>query len=179
MRVSNRGYKFNQTFYDTGEIEYKLANNYAKNLYRTANIKLSENKDTIKFIAEADMHHGHKRSSMIYKNVLYEYCKNNDIHLIFDSGDIIDGIADRHSQSITDPEEQIISLIENHPYDKNIVNLITFGNHEFNVKNMNSLDIARVVMNERPDLVPVGYGIGIINILNDQLFLKHEIEGQE
>lgn len=171
MRLKQEGYILKKFIYDDGNIEYlvKCYPDFFKS--NTATLKLC---NRLKFSAMliSDTHFGNEFECMNYLDEIYKYCKECDLHVIINGGDLVDGAFTQGNQTIDDPVKQLNYVIENHPFDDSIINLICLGNHDYSLYK-SGLDIKTVLENSRSDLIPLGYGLGIINVENDQIFVKH------
>ncbi len=172
-QIINSGYAFTREIKDSGEICYNPE--YALKIpeANTAHIKLADNH--FKAMLISDLHLGNEYQNIRYLNMIYDYCAKEGIHIIINAGDVIDGTFSKSKQKIDNPEKQITYTIKNYPFDENILNLICFGNHDYSAFENFSIDINTMLNSARPDLIGLGFGISIINIENDQLFIKHPI----
>lgn len=172
MQIRNEGLVLKKIIYDSGDIRYLIKKLPQKNSC-AATIKLC---DSNKFSAMliSDLHFGNKLESMDYLNKIYEYCKNYGINIIINGGDLVDGSFSKGDQAIDEPEKQLEYVIKNHPYDEDVLNLICLGNHDFSLYK-SGIDIKKAIENSRSDLIPLGYGLGIINVEGDQFFVRHQI----
>ncbi len=174
MRLEQKGCLFNRTYYDNGDIRHTLNVKLNKPLMHTADLKLT-NPHEFKFIALSDMHDGHRLADIRLADYVYEYCLQNDTHVIINCGDFIDGsCGDTRQKVIASPSEQLEHFIAEYPYERTILNYINLGDHEKQTLKQTGLDAAKVLKNNRPDLVPIGYGFSILNINNSQIFLEHK-----
>lgn len=106
---------------------------------------------------------------------VYEYATKNGINIIFNCGDIIEGTYSSDKKNILNIHFQIEDYLRKHPYDKNINNFVLLGNHDYHSLHHDGLDISKKIINSRYDIVPIGYGEGLINIKEDNFLLKHEL----
>ncbi len=161
-------YNFKRTVLDSGDLVFEK-HDFKTN---TVNLKLSSN--NFKAMLISDLHFGNFLQNLDYLYLVYDFCIDNDIHVIINGGDLIDGIFTKGRQAIMDPFEQVSFALENYPYDERIINLICLGNHDYDVFDLTGLDVQGEI-NKRFDLISFGYGFGIINIQNDQIIVKHPI----
>ena len=173
MRLKDEGYVFKKIIQDDGNINYFIK--YYPEIAKTNSITLKLN-NRFKFSAMliSDTHFGNELARMDYLDKIYDYCKVCDLHVIINGGDLIDGAFSQGNQSISEPIKQIDYVLKNYPSDDNIINLICLGNHDYSLYK-SGIDIKNALENSRSDLIPLGYGLGIINIENDQIFVKHQI----
>lgn len=171
MGLKNKGYVLIRIIHDDGNINYFVK--YYPEFVKTNSVTLKLcNKSKFSAMLISDTHFGNEAEHLDYLDNVYEYCKNCDIHVIINGGDLVDGAFSQGNQSISDPIKQVNYVLENHPFDESIINLICLGNHDFSLYK-SGIDIKTVLENYRNDLIPMGYGLGIINVENDQIFVKH------
>ena len=120
----------------------------------------------------ADNHIGHVKDNMTYTEIMLEYCKKNDIRIIFHCGDLLNGTK----QNRIGPQEQIRTLIEEYPSDNNILTFFAFGNHEKDFLKHYGINLKSVIEKYRDDIIPLGYDENIVHIdnTNDDIALSHE-----
>lgn len=173
MRLKNEGYVFKKIIHDDGNINYFIK--YCPEFLKTNSVTLSlSNKYKFSAMLISDTHFGNEFEHMDYLDKVYEYCKECDLHVIINGGDLVDGAFSQGNQNISEPIKQVNYVIEKHPFDESIINLICLGNHDYSLYK-SGIDIKTVLENSRSDLIPLGYGLGIINVEGDQIFVKHSI----
>lgn len=172
MSVKNSGYNLNKIVYDNGKIRYCLRKN-PENSVCTLKLKLT---DRYKFSAMliSDLHFGNVLARMDYLKEVYRYCQKYGIHIIINCGDVVDGNFGKGEQNISDSTEQLEYVIKNHPTSDNILNLICLGNHDYSLFKY-GIDVKKALENARYDLIPFGYGLGILSLESDQIFIRHSI----
>ena len=171
MKLKNEGYVLIRMIHDDGNINYFVK--YYPEFVKTNSVTLKLcNRSKFSAMLISDTHFGNEFEHLDYLDKVYEYCKECDIHIIINGGDLVDGGFSQGNQSISDPIKQVDYVLENHPFDESIINLICLGNHDFSLYK-SGIDIKTVLENSRNDLIPMGYGLGIINVENDQIFVKH------
>jgi len=172
------GIEFNKKYYYDGETVYvpkkDLSWDTKKN---TVNIITNHDCNEFKAMVISDLHIGNQQESVDAWNKIYEYCIINNIHIVIIAGDFLDGINigassyKKHTNSL----DQMRYAVNNYPFDKNIINFITFGNHDIDSLTSYGIDFSIYLRNFRPDIVPIGYGHGRINIKNDRIFITHPL----
>lgn len=176
--LNQLGFLFNKKYYSTGDILYlpkKDINRGNKN--NSVNIITDLGSNVLRLMLVSDLHIGSNYESVKSWDDLYNYCIINNIHMIVIVGDFLDGInvgrteSKMHSNSL----EQIEYARSKYPFDKNILNFMILGNHDIDSLISDGIDLATYLNNYRPDIVPIGYGNGIINIKNDKLLLAHPL----
>lgn len=172
--IKNKGIEFNRIYYEDGNIKYNENKElYTNNLNNSITIKTNSNNNIFKAVVTSDLHIGNsaQRLDLLYK--LYDYCSKESIHNVFITGDLIDGTYNRMPQIMT-LEEQIDFIIKKYPFDKNILNFVVLGDHDYSSLDSTGQNIATVLNNYRQDIVPIGYNLGKINIKKDQVILYHK-----
>ena len=175
ISMKNEGYLLTPKIYDDGEIKY-IQNFFFTNR-NTNTLDLTLTHQNFKAMLISDLHIGNELQNLNYLNQIYDLCLKENIHIIINAGDFIDGPSSKGKQIIPDIDKQIEFAIKNHPFDKNIINLICFGNHDFDALQKNGRCVKNALENNRPDFYGIGYGLGILNIANDQIIVKHKING--
>lgn len=107
-----------------------------------------------------------------------EYCKANNIHIIFNGGDFIDGIFDNEqyiSDLVSYQKNQINHALEVYPYDPNILTFTCLGNHDLSSLLKCNIDFAQELIDRRHDIIPVGYGSVKIRVKNDAFAIYHKL----
>ena len=171
--LKNDGWLLRKVIYDDGNINYYFKK--FPEFMKTNTIDLRvKNHYSLSAMLISDTHYGNSLSCMNYLDMVYDYCKECNIHIIINAGDLVDGSFNREKQEISDPLKQLEYTIKNYPFDDSILNLICLGNHDFSLFK-SGIDIKKALESARSDLIPLGYGLGIINTENDQLFVRHNI----
>lgn len=173
MRLKNEGYVLKRIIHDDGNINYAFK--YYLEFFNNNSVTLKlGNRFNFSAMLISDTHFGNEFEHIDYLDKVYEYCKEYNLHVIINGGDLVDGSFSHGNQNISDPIKQVDYVIENYPFDESIINLICLGNHDYSLYK-SGIDIKTALENSRSDLIPLGYGLGIINVENDQIFVKHNI----
>lgn len=122
-------------------------------------------------LATSDYHIGSKKQNIQYINRVYDFAKENDIHIIFNCGDLVEGLLNTNFHN--SHYDQIEYLLENHPYDESIISFITLGNHDSDLIRTEGLDLHTIINQNRNDLVSLGYGPSKIGIYNNEILMCH------
>lgn len=171
--LKRKGYLINNKIIDDGNIIYFLKRDIYREYSNTINLKVTDS-NRFKCAVISDTHFGSGLDNMNYLDEVYNHCIDNDLHIIIHAGDLIDGNVGNFEREIPIISDQVDYTIKNYPYCDNILNLICLGNHDYTSIEEN-LDIRKSLKNARSDLIPFGFGVGILNILNDQIIVKHKI----
>ena len=172
MQFKNEGLILKKIIYDNGNIRY-LIRKWPQRESCMTSVKLCDS-STFSAMLISDLHFGNSLESIEYLDEIYDYCKSYGINIIINGGDLIDVTFNKVIQLIDDPEKQLDYVIKNYPYDKNILNLICLGNHDFSLYK-SGIDMKKALEVSRYDLIPFGFGLGILNFGNDQIFIRHNI----
>lgn len=166
-----KGYNFSRKYYYNGEIVYKLQ----KGLEGEKEISLitSPKDKEFKAVFISDLHISNPDDRLDLLYAVYNFCIKEDIHVIINGGDLIDGLIGSKDKKFITIEEQIEYALKIHPYDKNILNFICLGNHDYDALVKEGQNLETVLLNRRHDIVPLGYGMGILKIKNDQIVVQH------
>lgn len=172
--LKNKGYNFKTKYYYNGDIVYKLVKDFSDQ-DDTYTILTSKDDTEFKALLISDLHLASIKDRVDLLDKMYNYCINEGIHIIINAGDLIDGLLGPDKKKFTNPEDQINYALKEFPSDKNIINFVCLGNHDYSSLKELGFDIANSLRSRRHDIVPIGYGIGKINVKNDQIIIRHSI----
>lgn len=170
--LRNDGYNFARKYFYNGDIIYDLQ----KSTIIEKNIALltSPKDNQLKLVFISDLHLTNKMDNIDSLNQIYEYCINEGIHIIINCGDLLDGFyGDSDKKKFTTSEQQIEYLLKNYPYDKNILNFICLGNHDYSILKKTGQNLETILSIKRHDMVSLGYGIGKLKVKNEEILIKH------
>ena len=170
----NYGYQIKPFYSYNSDIYYKVLNNINQNNNRI-NISISKNEELFRCIVISDMHIGHIKSNIRLMDSVYEYAVKNNINIIFNCGDNLEGDYTSDKKSLKDIYSQIEEFIKKYPYDRSIKNFMIFGNHDYHLLTNNGLDVSKKISSSRYDLISLGFGQGIVNLNHDNLVLFHKL----
>ena len=132
--------------------------------------------DILDIIVISDLHINNDIESSLYNlNLIYEYATNNDIRVILNLGDFIDGHFTNYNNKLDQfkyNDELINKVIEKLPKDENIINLLLGGNHDRLVMSQ-GIDVINKIANERIDYASLNYDHSFLKIGNTTLGLHH------
>jgi hypothetical protein len=174
-QIINYGYLLDFEYSYNSDIRYKFKDNYEISEKSLVSIDVPKDTKQFRCIVISDLHIGAYDSDIRLINIVYEYAIKNEIKVILNCGDNIEGEYTSDRKSIKDLYSQIEYFIKKYPYDKNINNFIILGNHEYHSLYYDGLDMANALKNTRYDIIPIGYGQGNINIQKDNIILYHQI----
>lgn len=170
--LRNAGYNFKRLYYSDGNIVYSNGADMAWYNEKNNGVNLITKDNKIDAIVISDIHFGSKYEIEGIMDRIYNYCINNNIHIIFFGGDLVDGTFGKNTK-IDNIDEQLAYIMKKYPFDKSIINFGVLGDHDYSIFEANSRDISLLFSNYRHDIVPLGYYIGKLNIGNDILTFYH------
>ena len=101
--LENKGYLISRKYTSDGNIIYTFDKD---NSDKEDSFKLYNGDKILKIIAISDLHIGNARSDESAFNCIYNYAIKNNIHLIINCGDLLDGTYTRYdSELLINPEE--------------------------------------------------------------------------
>lgn len=166
-----KGFNFSKKYYSDGEITYKLQKGFQTE--KEISLITSPNEQQIRLIFISDLHLASIKDRVDLLNQVYEFCSKEDIHIIINSGDMVDGFLGYAIKKYTSFEKQIEYMLKVYPYDKNILNFTCLGNHESDALERTGQNLETILEIKRHDIIPLGYGIGKLKIKNDEIIIKH------
>lgn len=177
-KLKKLGMDFNKKYYSSGDIVYVPNKEiYVPPKHNQVNIITEPKKDSFRALLISDLHIGNELECAGAWEKIYNYCIINNIHIIIITGDFLDGINIGRSESKlhNHPFLQMEYAARNYPFDPNILNFTLFGNHDIDALISFGIDCIEYFKNFRHDIVPIGYGNGIINVKNDKILLAHPL----
>ena len=131
-----------------------------------------------RFIVISDLHlcSIKDRIDLVYK--AYLYALDNEIYSIINLGDLIDSVMPHNYKHIrfNDIEKQIRYVVENYPLSDRITTYVLYGNHDYYKLFTSGIDVAKIISEERNDLVNLGYGEAYLNLDDNYIKLSHPIK---
>lgn len=168
--LKNEGYDIREKYDYLGNIIYYLGNPLIED-----KIVIDNKGNNLRALIISDMHIGQNNDGMENLYKVIEYAKANDIHIIFNLGDLFEGVGfNKYDDSLT-MEEQIDRFFKLYPYNSNILHFNLLGNHDLSIPKNCGLDIGKKIVS-RPDIINLGYGSGIVQIGEDFIGFKHDLE---
>lgn len=173
------GYNIKEKYYSNGDIVFSLSTQLPLTVKQNAPIDLYSftSNQSFKALIISDLHFGNinERTDLLYR--AYDYCAEEGIHIILNCGDFIDGFLGRKEKIYENGYEQLKHALKKHPFDNGIISFVVLGNHDASTLDRQGIDISKGIKNSRPDIIPLGYARGTINIKNDSISLCHSIKG--
>ena len=176
-QIKNEGYLLKKIFNIDGSSYYQLSNLLNDNEI----LHINSNSDNFSFILVSDLHIGNKLEGLYKMKEVYEFAKENNIHTIFHVGDFFNGIYTKNGykfpvlENSDTIEKQIERGINEYPIDKEIMNYILGGNHEYYTVNYGFIDPLLALERNRTDFSSLGYGLKKININSLNFVLFHKL----
>jgi len=174
-KIIDYGYQIEPTYLHNSDIYYNIIKDKLEKEENTIRIKIPSSIKSFRSLIISDLHTGNIDSDMNLWNIVYEYAVKNGVNIIFICGDILEGTYTSDRKNLKDIYSQIDEFVKNYPYDKNIINVAIFGNHDVHSLHFDGLNVMKNIVNSRYDIAPIGYGKGIVKLKNDKLLLKHKL----
>ena len=131
--------------------------------------------DNVKVLIISDLHIGGIDDGLKYINDVYKYAKDNDIHIIFNIGDLFHGINVKYPDNgVQSFFNQLDRFKKEYPMYDDIVTFLILGNHDYSIFQTLGIDISKCI-NDRTDFINLGYGLGKIKLGNDLILLEHDL----
>ena len=141
------GFNITEKVYANGDIRY-LLNKTAKLNNQYKNTIITEpNENEIELLVTSDIHFGSNYENRYLLNSMIDYCLKNNLHIIINCGDFIDGIV--NLSNIKVPwDEQIYHAILEYPEVNDIVTFLLLGNHDYSLLSNFGQDIRTFIKNK-------------------------------
>lgn len=175
-QLIKNGYNLEPSYSYNSDIYYSLKKEIKGIERNRISIKMPKDQNNFRCLVISDLHIGSVNSDIKLVNTVYDYASKNNINIILNCGDIIEGDYTSYSKNIKDVYSQVEYFIKKFPYDKNINNFVILGNHDYHSLTQNGFDVSKAIKNSRYDIIPVGYGQGNVNIKNDNIILFHKLK---
>ena len=169
------GFNISRTYYANGDTSYELIK-HSKFTNKNKNVLITEPDDnTLELLVVSDFHIGsHYERFDLIRDLYFNYCINNNIHIILNIGDLLEGVINlpniRKSW-----DEQVYDAIKKIPHIDNLLTFLVLGNHDHSILLNYGQNIRDVIKNYRDDIIPLGYGQAELKIKNDEIVLQHPL----
>lgn len=174
-QLINYGYNLEPNYYNNSDIYYSLKKNNINSSNNTVNINIPDSENIFRCLVISDLHIGAIDGDIKLIDTVYEYATKNGINIILNCGDSLEGDYTSYRKNIKDIHSQIEYFTKKYPYDKNIINFMILGNHDYHSFHYDGLDISKTIKKNRYDIVPIGNGQGNVNIKKDNIILFHKL----
>lgn len=175
-QLIQKGYSLEPSYSYNSDIHYTLKKEIKYSDRNRISIKMANDKNNFRCLVISDLHIGSINSDIKLINIVYDYAAKNNINIILNCGDIIEGDYTSSLKNIKDIYSQLEYFIKKYPYDKNINNFMILGNHDYHSLIQDGLDVFKAIKNSRYDIVPIGYGQASVNVKNDNIILFHKLK---
>lgn len=174
-QINEFGYQFYTRYHADGTIEFNPRRTIVDpNDFENSKKIYSYDTDQIfSALIISDLHLGNSNERLDLVKRIYEFCSQNDIHIILNAGDFLDGLFSRTERLHEDYLEQLYYVTNKFPYDDDILNFVLLGNHDASILEHKYLDVAKFLERQRHDIIPIGYSKGTVRIKNDSIALTH------
>ena len=159
------GYYYEYHIFDDGTVN--LSSNIDKN---GAGFNIYPKDDVMSVLTISDIHCGSDKERPDLLKEVYQYAIENDIHLIFNLGDLIEGENCKYTT-----QQQLKRIYQIYPYDSHIQNVILLGNHDYHSLYYNHYDISENLFCNRDDFIITGYGLSLVSLNNVIMGLHHDL----
>ncbi len=188
MRELNINY---QELYQSLNVLKKHGKNMEKQYYYNGNIVLNQtnqgnqdesqikllgdkNQENFNFMVTSDFHIGNASENLQAINAMCNYCKKENISIVLNGGDLLDSIG--VGNKFDNYNKLIEYAINKHPFHNNLTHFICLGNHDIDSLEKDGIDLKQVLIKNRPDIIPLGYGYGVLNIKNNYILIEHNVK---
>lgn len=173
-----KGFIFDKKYYSTGDILYHPSYELSKSSTNKTPIYTSPDTDELTLIALSDLHFGNKMENPRSLEIVYNYCINNNIHLIINAGDMLDALSFGYNglKKYDNYFDLFEKSLRKYPHDNSILNFFLLGNHDIDSLLQSGQHLENYLKNYRPDIVPIGIGEGELDIKNSRILVKHPLK---
>lgn len=174
--IREAGYNYFKSFSSDGTITIKP--NKTLNFNDRKSIRINVKDRLLRAIFISDLHIGSVFENPKLLKIVYNYAKTHDCHIIFNGGDLIEGI---YSDAPFPPKNptltsQVKKVLRIHPFDPSITCFMLYGNHDYRGLTDEGFDISKYLEERRYDLVSLGYGESIIHLQDDAIAVTHDLK---
>ena len=175
--IKDAGYNTSKSYTSDGQITVRL--NRTLDFKSSNTIRINVKDRILRAVFISDPHIGSEfdRPDLL-RQVVNDYAKKHDIHVIFNGGDMIENVYPDSPRKLSSPtvEQQVKKAIRVHPYNTDIIYFNLYGNHDYKSILEDGFDVARYIEERRFDMVSLGYGKCIINLKDDTIVLVHDLK---
>lgn len=174
--IRDSGFNTSKTYSSDGRIVAKI--NKTLNFKTSNAIRINVKDRILRAVFISDPHIGSEfERPDLLKQVINDYARNHDIHIIFNGGDVIENIYPDSHRKLHNPTDlsQAKKVLRVHPYHPDMIYFTLYGNHDYKSVIESGFDIARYIEERRYDIVSLGYGSCIIHMKDDSIALVHDL----
>lgn len=176
--LQTQGFAFSPKYYSNGQILYTINQEIFSKPTNNTPLYTEPSNNELTIIVISDLHLGNHYENPRALNTIYNYCINNNIHIIINAGDILDALSFGYNglKKYDNYCELIEKSLRKYPQDSSIINFALLGNHDIDslIKTGQSLEL--YLKNHRPDIIPIGIGVGELLIKNSRILVKHPLK---
>ncbi len=125
-----------------------------------------------KILIISDTHIGSEYENISYLDMVYEFAIKNNITKIIHGGDLLQSTMKHVKQEYIDPEKQFKHFMSVYPYDRNITNYVTLGNHDLSI--LDKFEKGINIFKPRKDIKILGFKRTYINWNDTTISILHE-----
>ena len=175
--IKDAGYNTSKSYTSDGQITVRLNRTLDFKSSNTIRINVKDRILRAVFISDPHLGSEFDRPDLL-RQVVNDYAKKHDIHIIFNGGDMIENVYPDSPRKLSSPtvEQQVKKAIRIHPYNPDIIYFNLYGNHDYKSILEDGFDVARYIEERRFDMVSLGYGKCIINLKDDTIVLVHDLK---
>lgn len=175
--IKDAGYNTSKSYTSDGQITVRLNRTLDFKSSNTIRINVKDRILRAVFISDPHLGSEFDRPDLL-RQVVNDYAKKHDIHIIFNGGDMIENVYPDSPRKLSSPtvEQQVKKAIRVHPYNPDIIYFNLYGNHDYKSILEDGFDVARYIEERRFDMVSLGYGKCIINLKDDTIVLVHDLK---
>lgn len=175
------GYLIDRKYHYNGEIEYGLKSPWTlSDEVNKLTLNIPPHQKKITMMLTSDNHLGSIYEAINAQDKMVELCLQKGINIILNGGDFFHGIYPSASkqENLTRYKDTLLQIkygLQVYPYDKNLITFTCLGNHDASFGIEEGLDLKTILLDRRPDIVPLGYGHGLLDIDGTHILIQHPI----
>lgn len=170
--LSNLGYQFKRSYYVDGSIIYELDKSLTQDS-GVVELETRKYESSFNLLLTSDWHidNRYTRKDLIQR--MGEYCEDNKIHIILNTGDLISGTYGKgyKNSSILTQVKEFSKVYNTH---NNMLMFGVLGDHDVSGINSEGVSIKRYLDNYRHDIV-TNYNNLYIKLKKDMICLNHHL----
>ena len=173
-----KGFNFNEQYYSSGDTLYIPNKEISLKSQGITPIYTNPEEHELTIIAISDTHLGNYQENPKALDTIYNYCITNNIHLIINSGDILDALSFGYNglKKYNNYFDLLDKSLKKYPQDPSIINLTVLGNHDIDALLQTGQNLSTYLKNYRPDIIPIGIGVGELLLKNSRILIKHPLK---
>lgn len=175
-KVRELGYNYCREIFSDGKMIIKGSRCLNLNPKKTSKITVKDS--ILHTIFTSDFHLGGPFEQPKRLKALSDYAASHDIHIIINTGDIINDYYPDHDPELKYPypEDQAKRYLEYTPQQKGLYYFNLGGNHDYKSLDEKFFDSIGYYEQERYDMVSLGYGRRQIVLQQDSISVAHDMK---